>query len=206
MESEAHEIHGLHNELTKYYQIGTVAGNTLKILASFVGEKYGPSAPSAATTLSAALEHLAEAREGFQLRLRTSEITSLAEMQSIVERALVDWQWLEELGWDVQAPPEVELPGDQIMAFTHAYIALATLPRLPHDRVTFPRLRRSYADIPVPTNGYQVLTRLEELEQVIYRVLSDARRGVGQESLRRTYGFFETSAWLVSSHQKRFQA
>lgn len=206
MESEPKASGGWRDDLTKYYQMGTVAGNTLKILANFLDESDAPSTPAPETTLGAALEHLAEAREGFQLQLRTSEIASLSEMQYIVERALVDWQWLEELGWDIQVSPEVELPRDQVMAFTHAYVALATLPRLPYHRVTFPRLRRSYADIPVPTNSYQVLTRLEELEQVIYRVLSDTRRGVGHESLRRTYGFFETSAWLVSSHQKRFQA
>ncbi len=90
------------------------------------------------------------------------------------------------------------------MAFAHAYISLAVLPRLPKDKITFPQARGTYADIPVPGSGAEMVLRIEELERVIYRVLGGARRQVEREPLRRTYGFFESSAWLVSTHRQKF--
>lgn len=213
--------------VNKYYRIGKVAEKTLQVLAQFVddvrpapdrprGSGSALAAPSsrvgaqdrdeAESVLSAALEHLAEVREGFQLQFRAAEINNLPEMSYLLERALVDWRWLEQLGWELEKTAGIELPRGQLMAFAHAHVALAALPRLPRHRVTFPQRRRTYADIPVPTPGLQVLLRLEELDAVIYRVLGKARDRVEREPLRRTYGFFESTAWLVSDHHKKFAA
>ncbi len=192
-------------DLQEYYRLGAIARNTVKILERFIAKKMELSDDQAAV-LAATLEQLAQVREGFQLQLRTSAVPSLAEMQYLVDRALIDWRWLEQLHWYVQPPVQIELPRNQLMAFAHAYISLAVLPLLPKDKITYPQARGTYADIPVPGSGAELLQRLEELERVIYRVLGGARQRVEREPLRRTYGFFESSAWLVSTHQQKFLA
>jgi hypothetical protein len=52
-----------------------------------------------------------------------------------------------------------------------------------------------------------MLWRIEELEQMVQRLMSDDLNGLVQRrygSLRRTYGFFETSAWLSHKETVRF--
>jgi hypothetical protein len=66
--------------------------------------------------------------------------------------------------------------------------------------VTYPKSSRTYADIPVPHTPGEVLARIEELEQVIWEAGERPIAAVEPDPLRRTYGFFETSAWLVSQH------
>ncbi len=191
-------------DLQEYYRLGVIAQNTNQALTRFMSDPDAPAADQPAI-LGAALDHLALAREGFQLQLKSSVISSLAEMQYLVERALVDWRGLEKLGWRFELPTNIDIPQSQLMAFAHAYLSLAMLPRLPKAQITFPQARQSYADIPVPSSGAEMLHRLEELERVIYRVLGSAPVGVEHESLRRTYGFFESSAWLVAVHRRKFR-
>ena len=218
----------LQHSLREYNRLGTIAQNTIKILTQFIAHWYarrdrpaqktvqqdesakltlpGARADWSAAALGATLEHLADIREGFQLQVRASDIPTLAELQYLVERALVDWRWLEDFNWRVEQTAVIEIPRSQMMAFAHAYISLALLPRMPKTQITFPQSRASYADIPVPASGAQLLIRLEELEGVIYRVLGGAIAQVEPEPLRRTYGFFESSAWLIASHQRKFGA
>jgi hypothetical protein len=52
-----------------------------------------------------------------------------------------------------------------------------------------------------------MLWRIEELEQMVQRLMSDDLHGLVQRrygSLRRTYGFFEASAWLTHKESQRF--
>ena len=189
--------------LAAYAELGASARRTTHVLAGFI-EGRMPLSTAQERALSDTLEHLAAVREGFQLKVRAAELTSSAEMQLLLDRAEMDWGWLEQLGWRLVAATEIELPHDQLVAFSHAALSLAMLPRLPKARVTFPRTRQSYADIPVPSTQAELLQRLEELERVIYRVLGGARARVEGESLRRTYGYFESSAWLVADHRKKF--
>jgi hypothetical protein len=54
-----------------------------------------------------------------------------------------------------------------------------------------------------------MLWRIEELEQTVWRLMSDDVREVVQRRygpLRRTYGFFEASAWLSRKEAGRFGA
>ncbi len=190
-------------DLQEYYRLGIIAKNTLTILTRFISRWNDLSAEQEAA-LGATLDHLADVHEGFRLGLRACDVETLDEMRYLVERVLVDWRWLESLQWQAIRPSEIDLPRRQLMAFAHAHLSLAMLPRLPKSQVTFPRARPSYADIPVPTSGAEIVSRLEELERVIYRILGGARDRVEHDSLRRTYGFFESSAWLVTNHRHKF--
>jgi hypothetical protein len=106
--------------------------------------------------------------------------------------------------------PEVERVRHQLLAFGMAVVALGQLPRLPSKQVTFPHSYGNpptYSDIPVPNTPGEMLWRIEELEQMVRRLMSDDLSGLVQRrygSLRRTYGFFEASAWLTHKESKRF--
>ena len=98
----------------------------------------------------------------------------------------------------------------QLLAFGMAVIAMGYLPRLPSKQVTFPHSYGkppTYADIPVPHTPGELLWRIEELEQTVWQMMS---RDLGElvqrryGPVRRTYGFFETSAWLSIREVERF--
>lgn len=171
--------------------------------------------------LEGTLNHLGQVREGFAISLRTADCRNSSELQDLVEELLIDWQWMGRLGirW-VPLDQPVQKPLAQVLAYAHARAALGALPRVPEAHVTFPALRRSYADIPVPRSPGEVLERIDEIERVVAVTLhggvggGGARRGADGKSeqpvhplgrdrpsfrarLRRAYGFFETSAWLV---------
>jgi hypothetical protein len=107
-------------------------------------------------------------------------------------------------------PTEVERVRHQLLAFGMAVVALGQLPRLPSKQITFPHSYGNpptYSDIPVPHTPGEMLWRIEELEQMVQRLMSDDLNGLVQRrygSLRRTYGFFEASAWLSHKETVRF--
>jgi hypothetical protein len=152
--------------------------------------------------------------------VRAGEISSRAELAYLLRRVLYDWDDLQkELGLiDDAAPSSVETGEpiavqrvrDQLMAFGMAVIALGALPRMPHEEVTFPRNYRkgaSSSDIPVPHSPGELLGRIEELEEIVWQVgVTDADDLVRRryDPLRRTYGFFESSAWLAKKESRSF--
>lgn len=177
--------------------------------------------------LEGTLNHLGQVREGFALSLRPGDCRSPSELRDLVEELLVDWDWMGRLGirW-VPLDQPLEKPLAQVLAYAHARAALGALPRVPEAHVTYPALRRSYADIPVPRSPGEVLERLDEIERVVATTLHGGMEGGGRPgrsgganeqparprgedrlsmnpvafrtpALRRAYGFFETSAWLV---------
>ncbi|MCC6454142.1 MAG: hypothetical protein IT328_04315 [Caldilineaceae bacterium] len=107
-------------------------------------------------------------------------------------------------------PDKVERVRQQLLAFGMAVVALGHLPRLPSKQITFPHSYSTpptYSDIPVPSTPGEMLWRIEELEQMVWRLMSDDLHDLVQRrygSLRRTYGFFETSAWLSHKEAVRF--
>jgi hypothetical protein len=148
-------------------------------------------------------------------------------MRYLLERVISDWSQLSrELGLDegsaesetTQATPAgatpmptaVERVRHQLLAFGMAVVALGQLPRLPSKQVTFPHSYSNpptYSDIPVPSTPGEMLWRIEELEQMVRRLMSDNLYHLVQRrygSLRRTYGFFEASAWLTHKETARF--
>ncbi len=171
--------------------------------------------------LQQARDYLGRVREGFVLSVRTADVTSREELGYLLERVLLDWEaFREELGLheesvfgrdgSAETARRVEHVRDQLMAFGMAAIALGMLPRLPHEEVTFPKNYRkppTYADIPVPNSPAEMLQRIEELEKMVWQMAAHDPIDLMERSyasLRRTYGFFESSAWLSRRESERF--
>jgi hypothetical protein len=183
--------------------------------------------------LQQAGDYLQKVREGFVLSVRAGQINQHTELRFLLDRVIADWSQLSrELGLDTEnkersdtgtAQPgaqhsaqtqdptnEVERVRHQLLAFGMAVVALGQLPRLPSKQVTFPHSYGNpptYCDIPVPSTPGEMLWRIEELEQMVRRLMSDNLHGLVQRrygSLRRTYGFFEASAWLSHKESARF--
>ncbi|GAP61930.1 hypothetical protein ARMA_0353 [Ardenticatena maritima] len=189
------------NLLNAYYELGRVAEEIVHTLGELITR--GHLSAERKRWLSEALEQLAEAREGFIVTLRTSSVEDLLELEGLVRHVLFEWNWLaDEMGMDILPEHIIHLPRRQLLTFAHSYLTLALMPRLPSDQVTFPR-PRTYADIPSPRRPGEVLARLEEVEETLAR-LHIARNRPEHGRLRRTYGFFETSAWLVRDHRRMF--
>jgi hypothetical protein len=173
--------------------------------------------------LQQARDYLGRVREGFVLSVRTTDVTSTDELSYLLERVLLDWDSLsDELGLqpdlaiesqtDLDCTPHkrIEQVRDQLLAFGMAAIALGMLPRLPAAEITFPRSYRkppTYADIPVPATPAEMLQRIDELEKMIWQIASHDLIELAERRynpLRRTYGFFESSAWLAQRESQRF--
>jgi hypothetical protein len=150
-------------------------------------------------TLNRILGDLKPMREGFMLTLRTSDVRLASELRDLIHH-LMDWNWLEELGlrWNTDEP--LERLGGQVVLYQHAIIALGVLPRLPANAVTFPHGK--YADIPVPSTPGETLDRLEELERTIWAASSEPVNALSRDAVRRTYGFFDATTWLIATYLK----
>lgn len=183
------------------FDLAPIFHATRQALQQYLARSSGPLAQHAGE-MGATFSHLDDAREGFQLALRVSDVSSLAELHALVRHSLLDWRWLEQVGLSLIPGDEVELVRTQLLAFAHAYTALAFLPRLPAPQITYPG-RATYADIAVPRSAGETLERLEELETVLLRATVHPRPAQEPEPLRRTYGYFEVSAWLVTDYGRR---
>lgn len=192
--------------LEEFFALGNIARETKRILAKGLSQKDTPLPSPEQEYLSITLTHLGEAREGFALCLRTASVGDPGELRYLVRRILVDWGWLEELGLTLKTGGNIQLPGSQLLAFAHSYVTLGFLPHLPSYQVTFPQGQSTYADIPVPHTPAEVLSRIEELEQVIGEASVRPIGDLELDPLRRTYGFFETGAWLAAHHLSLFLA
>ncbi len=169
--------------------------------------------------LQQARDYLGRVREGFVLSVRTTDVSSGDELGYLLERVLLDWDTLSsELDLapnadntrDPDAQERIERVRDQLLAFGMAAVALGMLPRLPNNEITFPKSYRkppTYADIPVPNTPAQMLQRIEEIEQIIWQINTHDLVDLVErryDPLRRTYGFFESSAWLAHLESRRF--
>ena len=153
--------------------------------------------PERRATLNRIVDDLKPMREGFMLAVRASDVKVESELRYLIAM-LVDWTWLEELGlrWTTDDP--LERPTGQVVLYQHAVIAMGILPRLPRQAVTHPS--GTYTDIPVPTTPGATLTRLQELENTIYAASSEPVNALSRGAVRRTYGFFEATTWLIANH------
>lgn len=151
------------------------------------------------------------------LSVRAGQVSDRSEMRYLLDRVLFDWDALSrELGLALESENEREFQQSlervrgQLLAFGMALVALAALPRLPSEVVTFPHSYNrppTYADIPTPVTPGEILTRIEEMEGMIWQFAAGrwgelVRRRYGP--LRRTYGFFESSAHLAGEQARRF--
>jgi hypothetical protein len=150
-------------------------------------------------TLNRILQDLKPMREGFMLTLRTSDVKIASELRDLISY-LMDWNWLGELGlrWNTDEP--LERLGGQVVLYQHAIIALGMLPRLPANAVTYPH--GQYTDIPVPSTPGEMLDRIEELEKTIWAASSEPVNALSRDAVRRTYGFFDATTWLIATYLK----
>ena len=179
--------------------------------------------------LQQARDYLSEVREGFALSVRTERVIRRSELRYLVDQVLLDWNSIwDELGLTEEAqsdrsstamsshPSEQteksspERIRHQLLAFGMAMTAFGHLPKLPAEKITFPHsysTPATYADISAPDTPGEMLVRIEELEQMIWRLMTvDLQLLLNQRygALRRTYGFFEASAHLAHWEAQRF--
>lgn len=184
-------------------ELARVVRVTRQMLAASIQETSRPDREAAADRsgrLSATLQHLEDVREGFILSQRTSPQISLSELRALVQHILLDWDWLQPLNLTLAPGSHLETVDQQLLAYNHALVALATLPHLPAEAITFPQPRPTYSDLSVPALPSEMLARIEELERVIYQVEVMPDKVPVYGSLRRTYAFFEASGWLVTRY------
>ncbi len=159
---------------------------------------------------AAVLPHVELVEEGFRFSLRASGV-DLAELRSFVLAAGVGQPVSDEPGARVAArseetieqrvrPPTVSQPsGDELAAIQHARIVFALLPQLPEREAHWP-LRwphRGYRDVDPPRRPTELAARIEELERHVWWTAA-GRPSLGDPAYRRTFGFFDTAAWLGS--------
>ncbi len=216
--------------LYEFVRISEVTATTKQLLAlnlqrrTRLGALRQPSAtrsedPVEHYVLQQARDFVGQVREGFVLSTRQSSVPSTAEMRFLLERVLVDWSSLsEELGLDAELTGDIpaherealQRVRHQLLAYGMAVAALGYLPRTPCAEVTFPYSfgkPPSYGDIPAPTTAAELLHRIEEIEAMIWRLMSTEWQELVNHHygpLRRTYGFFEANTLLASQEARRF--
>lgn len=194
----------LSGSLMQYLHMGQVAGAVRDVLAAGLIQ-YERSLPaSRRQALRQALTHLGDVREGFVISARTSQVASPEELRYLIARVLLDWGWVEAAGLVLEPGEAVEQPELQLVAFAHSCVSLGLLPRMAPHQITYPVGRRTYADIPVPRTPGEVLERIEELERALTVLELEPLAALEESTVKRTYGFFETSAWLVAYHRRLF--
>lgn len=163
------------------------------------------------------------------LSVRTGQIAQFAELRYLLDQVLTGWSELDEaldgevaqaahapssdeaaVAASAEKKAQMEQVRHQLLAFSMAAVAMGYLPRLPSQEITFPHSHGkppTYRDIPVPSTPGEMLWRIDELEQMVTRLMSDDLAALVQRRygpLRRTYGFFEASAWLTHKEAERF--
>jgi hypothetical protein len=186
--------------LVVFFAMGNMAQQTKELLGEYMRRRDEPLSPTRWEHVTMTLDHLDRVREGFKITLRTHAVRDLSELRDLVQRTLLTWDWLGDYNLELQPDTEIHYPLEQTLAFAHSYVTLGVLPRLPAREVTFPGNPPTYIDIPVPHTPGELLARIDELETVLSEATAKPTREADPEPLRRTYGFFETSAWLVSRH------
>jgi hypothetical protein len=156
------------------------------------------------------LPHVELVEEGFRFSLRASGV-DLAELRWFVLAAgiglpLPDEPMAREAARAEERverrirPPAVSRPsGGELAAIQHARIVFALLPQLPEGAAHWPRRwpHRGYGDVHPPRRPTELATRIEELERHVWSTAA-GRPSLDDPAYRRTFGFFDTAAWLGS--------
>ncbi len=194
-----------HDErLIDFFAMGNIALETKEVLNEYIRRRDEPLPSERQAPLTLTLSHIEHMREGFKITVRTSAFRSLSELRDLIRDTLIDWQWLKAYQIELLPDTEIHYPRQQTLAFAHSFVTLAVLPRLPQQAITYPGEPHTYADIPVPRTPGEILARIDELERVLWEATTVPEREADPGPLRRTYGFFETSAWLIFHHLDRF--
>lgn len=153
------------------------------------------------------------ARDGFALAARASDLVGVDQAAFLrrwgviaerrgpgAEAAEAERQGLERLGRSSGLVREVQ---DSLAAFAHARVALALIPRLPPDAVSWPP-RATYVDVPRPRGAGELVGRLEEIERTIWSFsVAHDRYERDQEPARRTLAFFDAIVYLGADPRAR---
>ncbi len=197
-------ITDLHATRRALQELAHVVKSTRQTLAAMLQENRA-TGPVMAGRLANTLEHLGEVREGFILSQRTSPQVSLSELRTLVQHVLFDWGWVQkDFNWNLTPADQPEFLDHQLVVFNHALVALAVLPRLPAEAITFPQRQPTYGDVSVPGLPGELLARIEEIERMIYQAEIQPVTSLEYEPFRRTYAFFEASSWLVNNYLAPF--
>jgi len=97
-------------------------------------------------------------------------------------------------------PPRVTRPtGNELAAIDHARIVFALLPHLPNQEARWPMRwpHAGYGDVDPPRRPSELAARIEELERHVWWTAA-GRPSLDDPAYRRTFGFFDTAAWLGS--------
>lgn len=167
--------------------------------------------PESADFLAAAvLPHVELVEEGLRFSLRAANV-DLAELrwfveaagigqssaQGIAERLAALAEGSAELRW---SRPTVKQPGGgELTAIEHARLVFGMVPRLPAEAAHWPARwpHADYRDVEPPHRPRELARRIEELERHVWWTAA-GRPAVGDPAYRRTFGFFDTGAWLGS--------
>ena len=160
---------------------------------------------------AAVLPHVELVEEGFRVSLRASGV-ELSELRWFVLGAGVGLPLPEGPASRAAAaaedslqqrvrPPTVTTPtGNELAAIDHARIVFALLPNLPNHEARWPRRwpHAGYGDVDPPRRPSELAARIEEIERHVWWTAA-GRPSLDHPAYRRTFGFFDTAAWLGSS-------
>jgi hypothetical protein len=199
-----------------------VCRRTRAVLVAVTHERAGDGAAVRSIVALEALRHVDAVLDGITLLARTGSFTG-PELRELVRRAGIGepprpgspearaaeheaapaQDVASARGAGAPGAPELSptdrpqlraVDGATMLAAGHARVVFSVIPWLPPEAVAWPRAHRTYADIPVPRTESELLTRVEELARVLWRVAEgDDRR---DESLRRTLAFYEAGSRL----------
>jgi hypothetical protein len=156
----------------------------------------------------AVLPHVELVEEGFRVSLRANA-ADLAELRAFVRAAGVGHHDADGFAERIAAlaqdeaerhanPPAIRHPsGAELAAIGHARLVFALLPQLPTEQAHWP-LRwphAGYGDVDPPRRPGELAARIEELERHVWWTAA-GRPAVSDPAYRRTFGFFDTAAWL----------
>jgi hypothetical protein len=142
---------------------------------------------------------LAEALEG-ALEPRAAQLFTDAVLPHL---ELVEAGARASVPADALAVPHASPPdGSALEAAGQARIVLALVPTLPSELTSWPG-PGSYSDLRPPSDGPELLARIEELSGVLWRAIEESRLPV-TPPVRRTFAFFETASWLSVAGPRGF--
>ena len=173
---------------------------TRAALVAVVHERSGDGDLLRAVIADDGLAHVDAVRAGLTALARAGQFDS-AELRDLVRREGITDR--PRSGPDVVAaaaeashnrPPLRPADTGQILAAGHARIVFSVIPTLPPEAVTWPRVHRTYADIPTPRSEAELFERVDELARVLWRVAEG--RHDRDEPMRRALAFYEAGSRL----------
>ena len=173
---------------------------TRAALVAVVHERSGDGELVRAVIADDGLAHVDAVRAGLTALARAGQFHP-AELRDLVRREGITDR--PRSGPDVVAaaaeashnrPPLRPADTGQILAAGHARIVFSVIPTLPPEAVTWPRVHRTYADIPTPRSEAELFERVDELARVLWRVAEG--RHDRDEPMRRALAFYEAGSRL----------